>query len=58
MSLGSFLIGDMLVGKTVIEDTDRLVASHVAGRLASWLLWIAEVGHLINPPDHTVHAYL
>lgn len=48
MDLGSFLIGNMLVSRFAIENMDHLIASHVAERMASWLLWIAELGHSIS----------
>ena len=31
MDLGSFLFGNMLVGKFAIENMDHLIASYVAG---------------------------
>ena len=43
-----------------IENMDHLIASHVAGRMASWLMWIAELGHSISPllnPFRMVHAH-
>lgn len=49
MDLGSFLAWNMLVGKFAIEDMDHLSASYVARRMASWLLWIAELGYSISP---------
>ena len=49
MDLGSFLAGNMLVGKLAIGDMDHPSASHMAGRMASWLLWIAELGNSISP---------
>ena len=49
MDLGSFLFGNMLVGKFAIENMDHLIAPYVAGRMALWLLWIAKLGHSISP---------